>query len=276
MGTFSRSWSLVKASWAVLRSDSELIVFPITALIANIVVMISFAFPAYLSGLFDDSGERGPLGYVLLFAFYVVSALVTFFCNTALVGAALIRLRGGDPTLADGWNIAKSRLPQIIGYALISATVGVVLRTLSERAGFIGRIVISFIGLAWSLATFLVVPILAVEGIGPIDAVKRSSQLLRQTWGEQITGNLSMGFAMVVIALGIVAGGVALIMLAVASGVTALIFAVIALMILAFVALGVIGSALSSIYTAALYEYATRGHTAAFAPEMIQSAFRQK
>ena len=45
----------------------------------------------------------------------------------------MIRLRGGEPTLADGFNAAKSRLPAILGYAAISATVGVVLAVSNYR-----------------------------------------------------------------------------------------------------------------------------------------------
>ena len=101
-----------------------------------------------------------------------------FFCNTALVGAALIRLRGGDPTVADGFRIAASRVGPILGYALIAATVGMVLRAISERSGFLGRLVVSLVGFAWNLATFLVVPVLVVEDVGPIEAVQRSASYL--------------------------------------------------------------------------------------------------
>ncbi len=100
---------------------------------------------------------------------------VIFFCNTALVGAALIRLRGGDPTVADGFRIAASRVGPILGYAFIAATVGMVLRAISERSGFLGRLVVSLVGFAWNLATFLAVPVLVVEDVGPIEAVQRSA-----------------------------------------------------------------------------------------------------
>ena len=133
------------------------------------------------------------MSYVLAFLFYVVSYTVIFFCNTALVGAAMIRLEGGDPTLRDGFRIAFDRLPQIIGYALIAATVGMILRWISERAGIVGQIIIGIIGFAWNIATFLVVPVLAVEKVGPIEAIKRSAGLLRRTWGEQLVGNAGIG-----------------------------------------------------------------------------------
>ncbi|MEO8502050.1 MAG: DUF6159 family protein, partial [Vicinamibacteria bacterium] len=193
----SNSWSLVKASAAVLNADKELMLFPAVSAVLSILVLVTFAVPSVLAGLFDATALREsgfPLaGYVVAFLFYVVQYFVIFFCNTALVGAALIRLRGGDPTVADGFRLASSRLKPILGYALIAATVGMILRAVSERSGWLGRLVVSLIGLAWNVATFLVVPVLAAENIGPIDAVKKSSEYLRKTWGEQIIGNIGMG-----------------------------------------------------------------------------------
>ena len=101
-----------------------------------------------------------------LFVFYVVN-LIVFFFNTALVGAAIERLEGGDPTVASALALARSRIGAILGYAVISATVGVLLRMIAERLGIIGRFIEAGTGLAWTVTTFLVVPVLAAEGIGP-------------------------------------------------------------------------------------------------------------
>ena len=121
-----------------------------------------------------------------------------FFANTALVGAAMIRLQGGDPTLADGVRIASKNFLNILGYALIAATVGMILDRIREAKGnsfwnIISRWLVSIMGVAWNIATFLVVPVLAVEGVGPIEAIKRSGSLLKKTWGEQIAGNFGLG-----------------------------------------------------------------------------------
>src|SRR5690606_4396927 len=158
----TNSWELVKASWEVLRSDKELLIFPIVSFVAVLLVSISFFVPIGLIGYND--GNVNALGYVLLFLYYVVMYTVIFFFNTALVGAALKRLEGGDPTLSDGLSIATSRLGQIIGYAVIASTVGVALNWLRDQ-GFIGRIAAGLIGFAWGVATFLVVPVLVVENV---------------------------------------------------------------------------------------------------------------
>jgi hypothetical protein len=131
---------------------------------------------------------------VFLFLFYLVQYSIIFFFNCALVGAAMIRLDGGDPTVRDGLRIASSRIVQIIGYAAIAATVGLILRLIEERAGFIGRWIAGLIGLAFTVATFLTVPILVSRDVGPVEAVKESAALLKKTWGENIIGNGGMGF----------------------------------------------------------------------------------
>ncbi|HQZ62084.1 MAG TPA: DUF6159 family protein, partial [Dokdonella sp.] len=176
---FSQSWSLVKASASVLRSDKELLIFPLLSAISCIIVAATFFVPAMFAGMFSgmDREHMNPVFYLFMFAFYVVQYFVIIFFNSALIGAAMIRLNGGDPTVADGFRIAMSKLPTILGYAVIAATVGVILRALQERAGFIGRFVIGLIGLAWTVASFLVVPVLVSQDIGPIDAVKRSAEL---------------------------------------------------------------------------------------------------
>ena len=168
--------------------------------------------------------------------------------------------------------------PRFFGYAVISATVGVVLNTLSRRAGFLGQIVISLIGFAWNVATYLVVPVLVVEKLGPIEAIKRSAALLRATWGEQLVGNFSMGavFALAGVVIVFVIG-VPLMAIAGAANSPALVILCIGLIVLALVALGVVSSTLQGIYTAALYRYATEGSTGGmFDDSIVQNAFRSK
>jgi Family of unknown function (DUF6159) len=277
----SNSWELVKASAAVLRADKELLLFPVISAILSILVVVTFAVPAVLAGVFAsgavDAGGFTAVGYAGVLLFYVVQYFVIFFCNTALVGAALIRLRGGDPTVADGFRIAASRIQPILGYAFIAATVGMVLRALSERSGLLGRLVVSMIGLAWNMATFLVVPVLVVEDVGPIDAIRQSASYLKRTWGEQIVGNIGMGLVFGLISLGTLAAGVVLIVAAAATQSTFLIIFVAACLLMAFVTIALISSALSGVYAAAVYRYAAEGEAGAFfTPAMVRSAFRAK
>ena len=161
---FSRSLSLVKASSAVLSANKRLMVFPVLSSICTLIVAASFLVPAFASGMLGHfgRGHMTPGMAVLAFLFYLVQYFVIIFFNSALVGAASIHLRGGNPTVSDGFGIAMSKLPAILGYAVISATVGMVLRAIQERAGFIGRWVVGLLGVAWTLATFLVVPVICL------------------------------------------------------------------------------------------------------------------
>ena len=277
----SNSWALVKASASVLSADKELMVFPAISAVLSVLVLITFAVPTFMAGWFDStalSDSGFPVaGYVVGFLFYVVQYFVIFFCNTALVGAALIRLRGGDPTVGDGFRLAMSKITAILGYAVIAATVGMILRAISERSGALGKIVISFIGLAWNVATFLVVPVLAAEDIGPIDAVKRSSAYLRKTWGEQIVGNAGMGAVFGLLTFGTFLAGIGLFIAAAMTQSGPLMAAVGVGVILTLMTLALVSSALGGIYAAALYRYAAEGDAGAFfSPDMVKGAFQRK
>ena len=279
---FSRignSWALLKASVAVLRADKELIVFPFVSMIAVLVVTASFALPMLLAGFVDTllEGDTQILGFVVGFAFYVVQYFVIIFANSALVGAALIRLRGGDPTVRDGLRIALQRVGVILAYALISATVGMILRAISERGKAVGRIVSSIAGMAWNLATYLVVPVLVTEDVGPLEAVKRSANYLKRTWGEQIAGNFGLGIIFGLVAVLVILIAIPVFYLVIVTESIALIAVTAVLFVLALVFLGLINSTLNGIYVAAVYRYAAEGETDSFfAKEMVQGAFRLK
>jgi hypothetical protein len=272
---FSRSWELVKASAGVLRSDKELLVFPVVSGIATMLVLATFALPVFALKLFENG--VGPLGYVLGFLFYLCQYFVIFFFNSALVGAAMIRLDGGDPTVADGLRIARERIAPILGYAAIAATVGLLLQFLKNKDNnFIVRMLGSLLGTAWTVASFLVVPVLVANNIGPIDAVKKSIELLKRTWGENAVGQLGIGFVFGFIMFAVIAVGAGVSFL----GYTAspyLGFSLIALTVIAALLVGIIQSALSGVYAAALYRYATDGVAPqGFEGMNLQTAFQPK
>ncbi len=276
---FSQSWSLVKASASVLRSDKELLIFPLLSAISCIIVAATFFVPAMFAGMFSgmDREHMNPVFYLFMFAFYVVQYFVIIFFNSALIGAAMIRLNGGDPTVADGFRIAMSKLPTILGYAVIAATVGVILRALQERAGFIGRFVIGLIGLAWTVASFLVVPVLVSQDIGPIDAVNRSAELLKKSWGQNLIGITGIGLVFGLLFFGLVIVGGGLIVLAVSGGVLAITITAIVAVVIALLLLILIQAALQGVYAAALYRYATEGDAGqGFDKAMVAEAFKVK
>jgi len=275
----SRSFALVKASCNVLAANKRLMVFPLLSGLCTLIVAASFLLPLFGSGVLThlDRGQMTPWRGVLLFGFYLAQYFVILFFNVALVGAATIHLRGGTPSLADGLRIATSKLPAILGYAVITATVGMVMRAIEERAGFVGRLITGLIGVAWSLATFLVVPVLVNEQVGPFDAVRNSADLLKRTWGENLVGNVGIGLAFSLLTLLVLVIGFALIMLAVSTHATEAILFVVVLCVLVGLLLATVQSALHGIYAAAVYRYAQEGDAGVgFDKVLVADAFKLK
>jgi hypothetical protein len=279
-GKFARSWELMKASAAVLRSDKSLLMFPLLSGLCCMLVAASFLIPIAMVAIgAEHEGRQGlsAAGYVALFAFYLVQYFVIIFFNTALAGAALQRLRGEPTSVGAGFAVAKSRVGAIFGYALIAATVGLFLRALQERLGFVGRIVAGLLGLAWTVAAFLVVPVLASENVGPMEAVKRSVELLKRTWGENLIGNAGIGvvFGVLTFVAVLVAG--VLVVGAVSTQSMPLIVAAIAVAVVGLSLLALVQASLQGIYAAALYQYAEEGRVGmGFDQALLEQAFRPK
>jgi hypothetical protein len=286
----SRGWELAGQSWEVLKRDKSLVVFPILSGIACLLVVASFLVPLFvvpgfgagMMAVFDEdgAGQQKPAAQIayaaLLFAFYFVNYFVIVFFNTALVSCAIIRFKGGDPTLGDGLRMAGSRLPQIAGWAALSATVGVILKMIEEKTDWVGQIVISLIGTAWAVATYLAVPTLAVEGVGPIEALKRSAGLIRKTWGEGLAGQFGLGWIGFLISL----PGIALIIfgvMALANQAVVLGGLLLAVGVLELLVGAIVTSTLKQIFIAGLYVFATEQQVPnGFSPELMRSAFGPK
>src|SRR5262249_46453548 len=202
-----RGWRLAMTAFGVLRTDKKLLVFPLLSSIALVIVSISFLLPFVASeslrNLGDNpqnlsNGQKIAL-FVIAFAFYFLNYFIIIFFNSALVSCALIRFNGDEPTLGDGFRASMSRLPQIAAWALVSATVGIILKVIESTSERVGQIVAAILGTAWGIMTYFVVPVLVVERVGPIEAVKRSCSVLRKAWGESIVSNFGIGLVMLVL-----------------------------------------------------------------------------
>ena len=268
MDRFIAGIAIARSSWGVLRHDRKLMTFPAVSLVLTLLVSIGFFVPFWGSGALGDL-EDGHIDVVMVvvgFLYYLTIYSIVVFCNVAVVAGALTRLEGGEPTLGDGFAAAFDRLPAIIGYAAIAATVGMVLQYISERTGFIGRLVLGGLGVAWSLATFLVAPVLVVEGVGPIQAITRSASLLRTTWGQQVAGNvgISLVFGLAGVAVMVLAG-VLFVLVVEASMLLAVL--VVAAATVAILALALLGATLEAVFTASVYRYAVTGDGGSMFPE---------
>src|SRR5215467_5324990 len=209
MGRISRSWDLVTESFAILMEDKQLLLFPVLSGISCVIVTVllgvselAIFLPSIRAAAITPENfqhtARSPEFAAAMFVIYLANYFVIVFFNVALVGVANSRLTGGKWTFDQGLQLAWQRKWVILQWAFVAATVGVVLRMLSERAGFIGRIVISVIGVAWNIACYFVVPVLAFEDLSPGAALYRSAELFTDTWGERVVGGFSLGIIFLV------------------------------------------------------------------------------
>jgi hypothetical protein len=254
MGTLDRTWSLYKKSFDILSADAEIVFFPVLSAISAILVAAGFFFPLFQSGVFREIGRQNPSGeiYAILFAWYYLNYLVIIFFNSALVGCANIRLSGGDPTMRDGLRIAVQHFGKIACWAFIAATVGVILDMLKNRSNkLIGRLIAGGLGLAWTLITYLIVPVIILEDRTIYGSMERSAELFRKRWGEQIAGSFGFGLLNLLLLLPALAIGFLLFQLDPALAIIAVVSYILIL--------SAISSAVKGIFTVVLYRYASTG-----------------
>jgi len=251
-------------------------------MLALMLVVVSFAIPlggvSALEALNRHDGVLTFGQYMTAYLFYLVQYFVIFFFNTALIGAVLMQLDGDTPTLGDGLRLAASKLYPLLGYAFIAATVGVILNVIRDRLGFVGRIIVGLLGVAWSLATYLVVPILAWHECGPVEAITESAGLFKRTWGESAIGIGGLGGAFALIYLGVIICGVVLICFTNCVLHSVFLTLVIEIaMIGAVVLAALVNVTLNGIYAAALYRCVSGwGGTLGFEARTLEQAFQPK
>jgi hypothetical protein len=281
----SRSWSLAGQCWEVLKEDPKLLIFPLLSSIALIVLLGSFAMPvvalyhglrpALADGTYTHTSR--PFFYLTVYVFYVVSYAVMMFFNSALISVALKRLDGESASMREGFQAALANLPAIVGYAIIAATVGTILRAVEERVGLIGRIVVAIIGAGWTLATAMTLPVLIEENVGPVEAISRSLDLLKSNWGENLIGNSGISLGVAVVALPLIVVAVLIMFAAIAAKTAGTMVLGVLLFALTTIAIGVVSTTLHTIYTAALYRFATGSKdNAGIDAGLLAAAFRPK
>ena len=254
MGRIARTVELAKASWGVLKADKELLALPVISALASLAVAATFVIPIVASSGLEAGSDWSVLQFILLFVMYVALAYVTIFFNAALVHAADERLNGGDPTIGSAIRGAGRKAGAILPWAVVSATVTIILRAIEERVGLLGQIIVSIVGLAWSLVTFLVIPILVLENVSVSDAIKRSSSLFKETWGENMAAQFGFGI------IGFLAALPAIALVVLGAGLGGAVLGMLIIVAVAWVLLvAVVLSALNGIFMAALYHYAASG-----------------
>jgi len=272
MRRIKRGWALTKKSWALLNGHRELIRFPLYGAVATTLLAIVTLGPGLY--LFEQDSVAGAVPLIVL-GVYVLS-VVGFYFSVGLAACADMIFRGQEATVGDGLAVARSRFSQICGWAAVSTAISVFMGVLENQGGVFGQIAARLVGMAWSLVTFLAVPVIAIEGTGPFETLQRSASMFRERWGQQITGNIAIGAAIFLIgvlpaAILIVAG---IVVWSSASFLGALLVIVGALMVAIAM---LISRALSGIFGVALYRYALEGEAVGgFTREELESAVKPK
>jgi hypothetical protein len=278
MGRFSRGWALTRQSWDVLRGDASLALFPLLSTIFASLAMVSIWAPTLITrGVFDgQTVERNdPVVYAAGIASAYVSTFVALFFNVALAACAARSMRGEDTKVREGLAAAAHRIGPILGWALVSTPFGLLLRAFENRVPLLGKIVAGIAGAAWGIATFFVVPVIALEGTGPLTSLQHSAAIIKARWGEGATGAATIGLVTVGFSLFLGTVAVFAVMMLLTGGQALLGWLVLAAAVLLLFAAAVVSATLSQIFRVAVYEFALHGQTpGGFDGPQLQGAFQ--
>ena len=263
LGRWGRSKQLVKTSWGVLKQDPELLWLTVWAAVFAMVGLLIGGLIALFGGMAAASGSevwwianRGVL-FIAGFVAALLAGISNVFFHGAIVHGALDRLRGGDPTTRSAIAGARGRFGQLAGWAVVSVIFAMIMQAIRDRGGFIAGLFTWLAEAAWAVISFLVLPIIIVEGKGPFASLKRSTQMLKDTWGENLIGQIGIGIVGFVVALpGVIVGGL-IIWVGAATSIVPLIWIGAVLAGLWLIGVSLFFSALKSVYQAVLYRYAT-------------------
>jgi hypothetical protein len=283
MGRFRQGWELVKQSFQILKSDKQLMLLPavsgISCLLVSCLILLGGGLSGFLIIHYTDWESPSWLDSFLIwtavFVFYLVNYFIIVFFNVALISAASERLAGRHAILRDAVAMAWERKDKVVQWALLAATVGVFLRMIESRLSVVGLFITRLLGAAWALASYFVAPVLVFEDLGPTDALKRSAQIFRNTWGEGLVSQFTM--APIFLLLGL-AGFAVWFVVMIASRATGLyLYIDTAFLFLYFIALAIGNAAVQGIFIAALYQFAiTKTVPPGFAPVNFSMAWGQK
>ena len=274
-GSISNTIDLMKSCIRVLKKDKELILFPILAAFFVILfVWIIFTFVGLdISALTSNDNQTEEIPIVPLLVLVFGANFIVVFFNSALVSAALDRLRGGDPNVRSGLSHASKHIHHIFIWSIIVTIMALIfaaIRASGRNRGAVGQIMTSIFAsllqAGWAMMTFFVIPIIVSENLSPFAAIKRSSGLFKQTWGNQVTANFGFGIFQI---LALLASGA----LGWFFGLLSANLGMIVGVLCATTSVSIIYT-LEGIYKAALYEFAMGEKPLEFEQQDLRTAYR--
>ncbi len=251
---FKTGLTLTRDSLTVLRKHPDLMLFPFISGIATLLFGAVLYLTVFVGGIIGGGVE-----YVALFVFYFVTTFIASFFTAALVSSVDDAFHGRNPTLRGGMAAAWAMKTELAVWSVISAVVGVLLRSLERSDSALTRIVAGFFALGWTITTFFIIPVIVFEDVSIKEMFSRSAGTFRDTWGETFSSTLGIGLIQFVLWI----LGMALVV-----AVGALLFAVVPAVGTSTVILGAIGitvgvylvgQTVQGIAKTALYVYAAEG-----------------
>ena len=269
----SNGWKLAKTSLSLLNENRSLLILPVFSAISMVLILSTFFggtyffIGDYLETSLESESTSNIFIYGMIFIYYLINFFIITFFNTALIHCAVSILNGEKITISEGISFATSKLDKIIGWSVVSATVGTLLNLL-QNTGKIGEIAASLIGIAWSVLTFFVVPILVYQDMGVMDSVKESGRIIKNKWGESLAGNFSFGILY-------------LIALAIAAGIAFLFYSInptigIVAMVCMVLFIITVVSAAKTVFVAAVYNHTTERPVGNFSTDILDDVFMNK
>jgi hypothetical protein len=304
---FTRSWRLFASSCQIIGRQPKLLLFPLVAFAFTVVIALFFIAPAALlptghalsqsahwqaaahrfvelqpvvSTTYSKTQHVGltGAGYAYVAVLYLTSMFCATFFNVAFYNEIIKALAGDEVSIRAGLRFACSRIRAILLWSLFAGAVGLIIKTLEERLGWVGRWVMRLVGTVWSVASVFVIPIIVREGnANPFTLLRTSAATLKKTWGESLIGYVGITFASWIMLLGSVIFLVGTGVVSVWLGHPDFIFVAVGLWLVAMFVYGYFISLAGHIYRGALYVYASEGVVPEpFTAELMDAAWKVK
>ena len=304
---FTRSWKLLASSFQIIGRQPKLLLFPFVTFVCTVVIVLFFIAPAALlpTGNALSQPEHWEaamhrlvafepavsttyshtqhwnltgVGYAYVVVLYLTSMFLATFFNVAFYNEIIKALAGGQVSLRAGLRFACSRLRAILLWSLFAGAVGLIIKTLEERFGWVGRWIMRLVGVVWSVASVFVIPIIVrEESANPFTLLRTSAATLKKTWGESLIGYVGITVGSWIVMLGSVIFLVGAGLLSLWLDHPGFIIAAACLWLVAMFVYGYLIGVAGHIYRGALYVYASEGVVPApFTAELMDAAWKVK
>lgn len=261
IGRLRASWLLFKEAWKFLQADKEMMLIPLLTGLINLclfgLLVTGFVLLGAWEGLTDPDAPLRAIDYAFIFGAYLIGAFTLALSQAAMVHTVYTRAHDGDATLGQSLGVAFSHWQSLFVWSAITSTVGLILNAIAERSQLLGKLLAFFLGSAWGVLTYFVVPAIVLDKKSAVEAIPHAAMVFKRTWGESLVSNISLGAFFMVAHLLVLASFVGLIIVGVSYLNLPLIILACVLVVLWLIVAGLAQSALQGVLKTLLYIYAS-------------------